>query len=180
MKCGANETYPRAFLDELAAVHYTQPPWSTAFLEINVNATPCAPTLNTVRDNRYCFLPPPPPAPAPAPENCAVCPKTGYPYPYGSAVSGSWCCSVPYNGSCSSRKICCLTPGSNKKSPYGNDGCEGLPRCGTNPTNKTACTAPAPPPALPTFTDYTKIAKAEWQNTFENNTEFHSGCIPSA
>ena len=76
----------------------------------------------------------------PAAGSCAVCPKPGHPYPYGSAIDGSWCCSVPlYEQHCTSGKICCLTPGSNKKSPYGNDGCEGIARCGTNPTNKTAC-----------------------------------------
>jgi hypothetical protein len=129
---GENKTYPKAFLDELEAVHYKQPPWSTEFPNIDVTSTPCAPTLNVVRDNRFCFLPPPPPPPAPA-KGCAKCPGS-HPYPYGSPVFGSWCCSVPTPGSgCASKKICCLTPGSHKDSPYGDDGCEGIQRCGTNP-----------------------------------------------
>jgi|EP01047_Picozoa_sp_COSAG01_P013982 hypothetical protein len=89
---------------------------------------------------------------SPQPGSCATCPKPSFPFPYGSAVAGSWCCSVPlYEHRCKSGKICCLTPGSDKKSPYGNDGCEGIARCGTNPTNKTACSDP-----LGSWTTYMK------------------------
>ena len=152
---------------------------SVRSLAADVTSTPCAPTLNVVRDNRYCFLPAPPPSP-PAPGSCAKCPAS-HAYPYGGPVSGSWCCTVPLvpGKGCVSKKICCLTPGSQKNSSYGDDGCEGIRRCGTNPTNKTACVAPPPPPASLVFTDYTSIANAEWKNVFENNTEFHSGCVPS-
>lgn len=111
MHCGPNQTYPKAFLDELAAVNYRQPPWSTAFPHIDVTSTPCAPTLNIVRDNRYCFLPPPPPAPSPPPPpagSCAKCP-TGHPYPYGSAVFGSWCCSVPHMSCAGSQPTCAIS-----------------------------------------------------------------------
>ena len=85
---------------------------------------------------------------------------------------------IPGKG-CSPKSICCLTPGSHKNSSYGNDGCEGIPRCGTNPTNKTACVAPPPPPPPPAFTDYTAIATAAWHNTFQNNTQYHTGCVPT-
>ena len=148
---GKNESYPKEFLSELDKMHYTQPPWSTEFPDIDVTSTPCAPALNVVRDNRYCFLPPPPPPPH---DECAKCPGS-HPYPYGGPVSGAWCCTVPVTPGqgCVSRKICCLTPGSQKNSSWGDDGCEGIARCGTNPTNQTACTAPPAPPA---FTDYTR------------------------
>ena len=76
-------------------------------------------------------------------QSCASCPKPKYPYPHGNPIDGSWCCSEPlYEHQCKSGKQCCLTPGSQKKNPYGpnNDGCEGIARCGTNPTNRTACT----------------------------------------
>ena len=87
-----------------------------------------------------------------SPESCAVCPKPGHPYPYGNAEAGGWCCSAPLTEHrCTSGKICCLTPGSNKQSPYGDDGCENIARCGTNPTNKTACRD-----ALGSWTTYMK------------------------
>jgi hypothetical protein len=92
-------------------------------------------------------------AAAAAAADCAACPKPGHPYPYGDPVSGSWCCSVPLNEHLCHGSICCLTPGSNKKNPYGpnNDGCEGIGRCGTNPANKTACRDP-----LGSWTTYMK------------------------
>lgn len=82
---------------------------------------------------------------------------------------------------CVKGSICCLTPGSHKNSSYGDDGCEGISRCGTNPPNQTACVAPPPPPPPPgdKFTDYAAIATTEWQNTFENNTQYHTGCVPT-
>ena len=167
-------TDPKKFTDELTDVFdYKSPPWSTAFPEINTDLIPCAPALNRVENNRYCTPAPAAPLTPPA-EDCAKCPA-GHPYPYGNSVSGSWCCSVAVPRGpmgCASKKICCLTPGSQKNSTWGNDGCEGIGRCGTNPGNKTACEA-APGPA--SFTDYTSIANASWQNVFGDNSEF-KGC----
>eukprot|EP01048_Picozoa_sp_COSAG05_P019165 COSAG05_NODE_2943_length_2479_cov_1.322269_1_plen_256_part_00 len=142
---------------------------------LDVTSTPCAPALNVVRDNRYCFLQRPPPPPPPPTAGCIKCPAS-HPFPYGGPVYGSFCCSVRSDGhGCASKKICCLTPGSHTTSPYGDDGCEGIIRCGTNPANKTACVAP---PSPPKFTDYNNIAKAAWKNLFTNNTQFQ-GCAPS-
>ena len=118
MKCGPNQTYPKQFMEQLEALHYKRPPWSTAFPDIDTTTTPCAPTLNVVSDNRYCFpksKPPPPPPPPPAPPpgpGCAKCPP-GHLYGYGDPVNGHWCCSAPVDGpptgaSCPSKSICCL------------------------------------------------------------------------
>jgi hypothetical protein len=52
---------------------------------------------------------------------------------------------------------------------WGDDGCEGIRRCGTNPKNVTACPARELPP---TFTDYDAIANASWLNNFSDNTPF--------
>ena len=160
-------------MQQLQADHYKQPPWSTAFPDLDVTTTPlCAPVLNVVRDNRYCTPPPEPPAkPAPPPAPCAHCPAGRF--VYGERAYGSWCCSVPVPpgaSGCGSKDICCLTPGTIKKSPYGNHGCEGIARCGNNPTNKTAC-KPVPQQI---FTDYGALpaARSGWHNTFANNTNF--------
>lgn len=170
MKCGPNQTYPAAFMAELQALHYQQPPWSTRFPDIDTTSTPCAPSLNRVLDNRYCF-PRPPPAPPPPAGSCAECPAGRY--GYGHGVYGSWCCSVPTSGdSCPSANSCCLTPGTTKTSPYGKHGCEGASRCGNNPRNKTAC---KPAPQLPAFTDFAAevgTVLPAWKNLFRNNTNF--------
>ena len=175
MKCGANQTYPAAFMAELTALNYLKPPWSTRFPDIDTTTTPCAPSLNRVLDNRYCF-PHSPPAPPPPAGSCAECPAGRF--GYGDGIAGSWCCSVqPNNDGCPSAQICCLTPGTTKKSKYGDHGCEGIARCGNNPSNKTACT---PVPALPAFTDFAEEVGnvlPAWKNVFKNNTEY--SCLPS-
>ena len=82
--------------------------------------------------------PGPPPAPAePLPPanstGCAKCPAS-HAYGYGNADAGGFCCSVPTTGDnqhCPG-ELCCLTPGSK-------EGCQNAKRCGSNPTNATAC-----------------------------------------
>ena len=76
-----------------------------------------------------------------------------------------------------------LQPGTKKKSAYGNDGCEGIARCGSN---RTPCAplppAPAPPPSK--FTDFpaecgsgdcSMNGTGPSKNTFHNNTQFDCG-----
>jgi hypothetical protein len=186
MKCGAGQVYPKKFIDELEQVfHYREPPWSTAYPDINTTLAPCAPALNVITGNRFCQ---PkhvqPPAAAEASDDCATCPAThkyGYtPVPSNSpegSVTGSYCCSGPTSdNSCHSRSICCLTPGSEKKTKYGSHGCEGIARCGNNPTNKKPCKPPPPPPTPglpPGFSDFESTgAKTEWLNIFRNNSAF--------
>jgi hypothetical protein len=180
---------PSKLIDELEHVfHYRQSPWATAFPTIDVSLAPCAPALNTIVNNRFCQ--PKPPSPLSAPD-CATCPaKFRYPYtpsPSKSregSVTGSYCCTVPTIGkSCKSASICCLTPGSQKNTSWGSHGCEGLPRCGNNPSNKIACqpAAPPPPPGMPPgFTDFTGLGvNVSWLNVFRNNTVFDV-CPPSS
>lgn len=189
MKCGTGQIYPSKFIDELEEVfHYRTPPWSEAFPNIDTSLEPCAPALNTVENNRFCT----PGSVHSGSEisvahddaDCATCPASfKYPYtpspsssPEGS-VTGSYCCTVPAaSNACPSAHICCLTPGSQKVTRWGSHGCEGIARCGNNPSNKTACKPPAPPalPGLPPgFSDFEQTgAKSEWRNDFNNNTAF--------
>jgi parallel beta-helix repeat protein len=44
------------FIDQLNALRYTDPPWSTAF-DIDVTLAPCYPALNVVAENRFCHPP---------------------------------------------------------------------------------------------------------------------------
>ena len=196
MKCGAGQIYPSKFIDELEQVfHYHSPPWSEAFPTIDTTLDPCAPALNAVQNNRFCSHDgsvgsAPTTAAVDDHADCATCPaEFKFPYtpspsssPEGS-VTGSYCCTVAaVNSACPSAHICCLTPGSQKVTRSGSSGCEGIARCGNNPTNKTACKPPAPPapPGLPLgFSDYEQTgAKPEWRNVFSNNTEFHQ-CPPT-
>eukprot|EP01043_Picozoa_sp_COSAG02_P048608 COSAG02_NODE_4790_length_4976_cov_2.574739_3_plen_573_part_00 len=192
MKCGPGQIYPSKFIDELEQVfHYRSPPWSEAFPTIDTTLDPCAPALNAVEDNRFCNPVDSTLTASAADDNadCATCPPS-FKYPYTPSPSsspegsetGSYCCTVaPVNSACPSAHICCLTPGSQKITRWGSHGCEGIARCGNNPTNKTACKPPAPhaPPGLPPgFSDFEQTgAKPEWGNHFSNNTEFHH-CPP--
>ena len=124
-----------------------------------------------VTDNRYCV--PPPPSP---PSGCVSCPSN-YPYQYGGAVGGWYCCTVAVNastglGNCMSKSFCCLQPGSNKITPYGKHGCEGAAHCSNYVSNGTAC--PLPPAsghgANAKFTD--APTNVSWLNVFARNTEF--------
>eukprot|EP01051_Picozoa_sp_SAG22_P030822 SAG22_NODE_12160_length_454_cov_0.836620_1_plen_136_part_10 len=136
MKCGGNNSFPGKFIDELSEVfHYRDPPWSNAFPGIDISLAPCAPVLNVVTGNQYCKHSPSPPPVA----HCAKCHPGQHPYVGKPAGVGSFCCTLePSGASCPHPgKICCLTPGTIKKTAYGHDGCEGKPRCGNNPTNKT-------------------------------------------
>ena len=165
MKCGPNASYPSTWLSRLDELRYKQPPWSTAF-DIDTTTSPCAPALNVVRDNRFCFAREPAPPPPPhAP--CARC--SAGKHLCGSPQSGHWCYAGPFAGVCGHKDICCLQPGSMKKSKWGDDGCEGIRRCGNNPHNLTVC---PPLPLPPSFSDYAKIANASWRNVFSNNTNF--------
>ena len=130
--------YPEQWMTRLNALHYKQPPWSTAF-DIDTTTIPCAPVKNTVRDNRWCMLKPPAQPPAPS-SGCVNCPAGRY--GYGDDKNGHWCCSVAVAGNgCPSKNICCLEPGTKKASGWGDDGCEGIHRCGTNPCVSHHCYA---------------------------------------
>ena len=90
-----------------------------------------------------------PPAPPPS-DSCAACPANSS-HIYGSFSGGFYCCPWPTTaGHCVKPSDasdvsairprlppeCCLYPG------FGTgrySGCQGLPRCGTNPTNATPC-----------------------------------------
>ena len=88
-----------------------------------------------------------PPAPPPSNSSCAACPANAS-HVYGSFFGGFFCCPwLPTGGHCvkppdvsplrpRSRLECCLFPGFGSGT-Y--SGCQGLPRCGTNPTNATPC-----------------------------------------
>ena len=173
MKCNAtlmlNTSQPAQFIKELEAVfHYRQPPWSTAGFDppIDVSLEPCAPALNTVTGNQYCAHVPPPPPPI---ANCARCPQGQFPYQANPHGAGSFCCTLkPTADSCPHPgKLCCLTPGSIKKTKWGEQGCEGIARCvgDNNPANKTAC-LPVVDPSI-AFTDLKD--KPEWKNVFADN-----------
>ena len=169
MKCGApNDVYPAAFTTELETVfRYRQPPWSTAFPGINTTLFPCAPSLNTITDNSFCLSKVDEP-------DCAQCPVS-HAFPYTpSPATGSYCCSIPtVAGACPSKEICCLTPGSQKVTPWGKHGCEGIARCGNNPANHSACQPPSPPGLPPGFSDFEETGgNPAWQNIFSNNTAF--------
>jgi hypothetical protein len=155
-----------------------QPPWSK--YNITVGPHPCAPEQLVVTDNRWCdpAAPVPPPPPPPAPKDCAACPSAN-PYGYGDPIDGSFCCAVPLSGGACTRGICCLTPGSQKVTRFGKHGCQGLPRCGNNPSNKTAC--PPITSHVERFTDYYAMAKghpnsSQWGNILERNVQF-TGCV---
>ena len=46
------------FIQQLNALRYTDPPWSTAFARpINVTFAPCHPALNVVEENKFCHPP---------------------------------------------------------------------------------------------------------------------------
>ena len=165
-QCGC----PGNFIAELQRTfHYRQPPWSTAFPGINTDLAPAAPVLNRIEDNRYCPLRVAPP-PAPPSDSCAKCPPTHAHVYTPSKATGTYCCATAtVAGGCPGGRICCLTPGTQKKTKFGSFGCEGLPRCGTNPANRSACAGPPPPPL---FTDYFLETEhlAAWRNSFVNNT----------
>lgn len=156
---------------------YMQPPWSK--YNITIGPHPCAPEQLVVTDNRWCDpavpLPPPPP---PAPKDCAACPSSN-PYGYGDPIDGNFCCAVPLSGGACTRGICCLRPGSQKVTRFGKHGCQGLPRCGNNPSNKTAC--PPITSRVERFTDYYAMAEghpnsSQWGNILERNVQF-TGCV---
>ena len=73
------------------------------------------------------------PATPPAGSDCATCPPN-IAHPYGDAVDGVYCCNGTIaGGSCGKNvAVCCVFPGSGS-------GCQGVPRCGNNPQNKTLC-----------------------------------------
>jgi len=73
------------------------------------------------------------PATPPAGSDCATCPPN-IAHPYGDAVDGVYCCNGTIaGGSCVKNvAVCCVFPGSGS-------GCQGVPRCGNNPQNKTLC-----------------------------------------
>ena len=176
MKCNAtltlNTSQPAQFIKELEDVfHYRQPPWSTAGFDppIDVSLKPCAPALNQYCGNQYCARVPPPPPPIPG---CARCPAGLFAYEASPHGAGSFCCTLkPTANSCPHPgKICCLTPGKIKKTPYGDQGCEGFGRCDNNPANKTAC-LPVVDPSMP-FTDLHD--KPEWKNVFTDNVQTKS------
>ena len=165
-QCGC----PGNFIAELQRTfHYRQPPWSTAFPDINTDLAPAAPVLNSFVNNRYCPLRVAPP-PAPPSDSCANCPAS-HPHVFTpSKTTGTYCCATAtVAGGCPGGRICCLTPGTQKKTKFGSWGCEGLPRCGTNPANRSACAGPPPPPL---FTDYYLETEhlAAWRNSFVNNS----------
>jgi hypothetical protein len=174
--CGhPHSKYPQQFINELEADHYLRPPWTK--YNITVGPHPCAPEQLIVTDNRWCDLPSsPPPPPPPAPRTrCATCPSS-HPWGYGQNTTGSFCCASPLSGrACLGGRICCLTPGSVKVTKFGKHGCQGLPRCGNNPHNKTAC-----PPKISHvswFTDYYDMIKSHpnsshWQNVLQRNVRF--------
>lgn len=93
-----------------------------------------------------------PPVPAPNFTNCIHCPASR-PFVYGGggshgkpATGGGFCCPVKsVDGDHCPGVECCLAP------IPGPVGCEGVKRCGTNPTNRPACppTADAGTPLLP-------------------------------
>jgi hypothetical protein len=76
------------------------------------------------------FFPSEPPAGS---SDCAVCPHN-IANAYGDKVHGIYCCNGTIAGdSCGAGvPVCCVLPGSN-------DGCQGVPRCGTNPQNTSLC-----------------------------------------
>jgi hypothetical protein len=78
------------------------------------------------------------PSPPPRPPGCVRCPAS-HPHPYGVRSGGGFCCPRPSpdREHCPGEDECCLSPIS------GATGCEGVRRCGVNPTNKTVC-PPAP------------------------------------
>ena len=69
----------------------------------------------------------PPPPPAPPPGQCGKCPAAR-PVLYGSESQGYYCKVVAAPGG----RECCLLPGST-------EACQGVARCGTNPSNYTPC-----------------------------------------
>ena len=170
-------TYPQAFITELEGFNYREQPWSK--YNITIGPHPCAPEQIIVTDNRWCSpkLPPAPP-PSPPSTKCAHCPAS-HPWGYGGASGGSFCCETALSsGACLGGRICCLTPGSTKVSKWGTHGCQGLPRCGSNPDNKTACTPKVS--HVPRFTDYfdmikSRVNSSDWDNTVERNVQF-TGC----
>ena len=171
-------TYPAQFIKELEADRYLQPPWSK--YNITIGPHPCAPEQLVVTDNRWCdpgSPSPTPPSPV-HPKDCAACPTSNQ-YGYGDPTDGNFCCAVPLSGGACTRGICCLRPGDVKVTKFGKHGCQGLPRCGNNPTNKTAC--PPISSRVPRFTDYYDMAKAfpnssQWGNILERNVQF-TGCV---
>ena len=88
------------------------------------------------------------PAKPPPGSDCATCPPA-IANPYGDATHGVYCCNgTVVRGSCEADvPVCCVFPGS----AYG---CQGVPRCGNNPRNKTLCevsqcSVPADSPLTP-------------------------------
>ena len=77
--------------------------------------------------------------------DCARCPAS-HPHAYGGGTSGGgFCCPVPSPDGqhCPKGGDCCLSP------IPGTVGCENVPRCGTNPTNKAACPPKQQPRRVP-------------------------------
>ena len=72
---------------------------------------------------------PPPPPPPPPPGKCGKCP-TAKPVLYGSSHSGYYCKAPNATGG----HECCLLP-----SDPGGEACQGVARCGSNPSNYTPC-----------------------------------------
>jgi hypothetical protein len=167
-QCGC----PGNYIEELnRTFSYRKAPWATAFPNIRTDLLEkghAPPVWNMVVANTFCRAPANA-TPAPTP-GCARCPASHGHLFIPMPGFGSYCCSQPSVGgkSCPG-SICCLRPGTHKKTTYGDHGCEGIQRCGSNSANHTPCAvAPAPPMFTNYFVD--TAAKVEWANTFANNT----------
>ena len=70
----------------------------------------------------------------------ALCPAS-HKYPYGNADAGWYCCpSDPKGANCPGKHAaCCVAEGLR-------EGCQGVPRCGSNPSNTTVCHKGGEPP----------------------------------
>lgn len=107
--------------------------------------------------------------------DCGRCPPDR-PHPYGSATSGTYCCdnaTATKVDHCDSKTPeCCVAPGSVL-------GCQGIPRCGNNPENKTACGSGDP--GLPAGTSLCSIPSDSPLTPFNESelvdlTQGYRGC----
>ena len=80
--------------------------------------------------------------------SCAKCPNS-HPHQYGGASSGIFCCNTTTSGEDCVGDYCCVDPTGSPAT------CQGVKRCGNNPTNQPGCGAGDP--SLPPHTSLCSI-----------------------